>query len=145
MGKELESELLQRLVDDNRILKRYALIRTCLFGLLVLVILGTAAAYYAKLKPAIETVTNAAASVEEAAASIEGVTSSLDELRQSAQTSLESAQALSSSASQMIEDNTKNVSEALENFNSIDFEKLNQAIQDLSDVVKPLAQFFSAF
>ena len=37
------------------------------------------------------------------------------------------------------------VEQALEQLNAIDFETLNQAIGDLSDVVKPMADFFNIF
>ena len=37
------------------------------------------------------------------------------------------------------------VEQALEQLNAIDFETLNQAIGDLSDVVEPLANFFNIF
>ena len=37
------------------------------------------------------------------------------------------------------------VEQAVEQLNSIDFEALNQAIGDLSDVVKPMADFFNIF
>ena len=39
----------------------------------------------------------------------------------------------------------KNINDALVKVNSIDIEELNRAIQNLSDVVEPLAQFFGRF
>ena len=41
--------------------------------------------------------------------------------------------------------NTENVNQAVNNFNDIDFESLNAAIQDLKDVVEPLANFARRF
>lgn len=35
--------------------------------------------------------------------------------------------------------------QTMEKLNTIDFEALNQAIEDLSDVIEPLARFFKAF
>ena len=43
----------------------------------------------------------------------------------------------------VVTDNTQAVSDALEEINSIDIEQLNQAINDLSSVVRPLAQLFN--
>lgn len=46
---------------------------------------------------------------------------------------------------QVVEDNSANVEAALENFNSVDFEALNSAINDLADAVKPLAELSKLF
>ena len=45
----------------------------------------------------------------------------------------------------LVEDSSEGVTQALENMNSIDFEKLNQSISDLGKVVSPLSSFFSRF
>lgn len=39
----------------------------------------------------------------------------------------------------------QNINDALEQVNSIDIDELNRAIQNLSDVVEPMAQFFGRF
>lgn len=44
-----------------------------------------------------------------------------------------------------ITDNSKNLTEAVEKMNNIDFQTLNQAINDFSDTVEPLAKFFNQF
>ena len=44
-----------------------------------------------------------------------------------------------------VEDSSVGVSQALENMNSIDFEKLNRSIEDFNNVVSPLSNFFSRF
>ena len=45
----------------------------------------------------------------------------------------------------LVEDSSVGVSQALENMNSIDFEKLNRSIEDFNNVVSPLSNFFSRF
>ena len=45
----------------------------------------------------------------------------------------------------MVEDNTDAITETVQELNQVDFETLNQAINDLSDVVEPLANFFNKF
>ena len=45
----------------------------------------------------------------------------------------------------LVEDSSVGVSQALENMNSIDFEKLNRSIEDFNNVVSPLSSFFSRF
>ena len=45
----------------------------------------------------------------------------------------------------LVEDSSVGVSQALENMNSIDIEKLNRSIEDFNNVVSPLSSFFSRF
>ena len=45
----------------------------------------------------------------------------------------------------LVEDSSVGVNQALENMNSIDFEKLNRSIEDFNNVVSPLSNFFSRF
>ena len=45
----------------------------------------------------------------------------------------------------LVEDSSVGVSQALENMNSIDFEKLIRSIEDFNNVVSPLSSFFSRF
>ena len=45
----------------------------------------------------------------------------------------------------LVVSNTDNLSQAAEKFNSIDFAKLNQAINDFADTVQPLSDFFNSF
>lgn len=45
----------------------------------------------------------------------------------------------------LLEDSSEGVSQALENMNSIDFEKLNKSIDDFNSVVSPLSSFFGRF
>ena len=49
------------------------------------------------------------------------------------------------SAGTLIEDSSEGVTAALEKINNIDFEGLNQSINDLRNVVSPLGDFFSKF
>ncbi|MCI7596664.1 MAG: hypothetical protein MSS92_10685 [Lachnospiraceae bacterium] len=45
----------------------------------------------------------------------------------------------------LVEDSSTGVTEAIEKLNSINFEGLNQSIEDLGKVVSPLSEFFSRF
>ena len=45
----------------------------------------------------------------------------------------------------LVETNTATVNQIMENINNIRFDKLNQAIEDFSDVVEPLARFANSF
>ena len=44
-----------------------------------------------------------------------------------------------------VEDSSTGVTEAIEKLNSINYEGLNQSIEDLGKVVSPLSEFFSRF
>lgn len=45
----------------------------------------------------------------------------------------------------LVEESSEGVTQALNNMNSIDFEKLNQSIDDFNKVISPLSGFFSRF
>lgn len=45
----------------------------------------------------------------------------------------------------LIEESEEGLSVAIDSMNSIDFDRLNQSIEDLGNVVAPLANFFSKF
>ncbi len=51
----------------------------------------------------------------------------------------------SSNLNGLVEDNAEKLTEAVNNLAGIDFEGLNQAIQDLQDAVGPMAAFFNRF
>ena len=49
------------------------------------------------------------------------------------------------SIDKLVEDSSETMVSAFDNINSIDFEGLNSAIEDLGNVVEPLSKFFGAF
>ena len=49
------------------------------------------------------------------------------------------------SAETLLEDSSEGITQAIENMNSIDFEKLNKSIDDFNSVVSPLSSFFGRF
>lgn len=49
------------------------------------------------------------------------------------------------SAKILVEESGEGITQALENMNSIDFEKLNQSIDDFNKVISPLLSFFGRF
>jgi len=59
-----------------------------------------------------------------------------------AQTTLEGIDSMTENVNGVVTDNTDAVADALEEINSIDIERLNQAIDDLASIVGPLAQLF---
>lgn len=65
-------------------------------------------------------------------------------IEQISQTARE-ADELFASVSSLVEESSEGVTLAIDAMNSIDFEGLNQSIEDLGNVVAPLSSFFSRF
>ncbi|MCQ2505301.1 MAG: hypothetical protein MJ103_08710 [Saccharofermentans sp.] len=59
---------------------------------------------------------------------------------QSANESLNGIDEMIANVDTLVTENTQNVADAMENFNSVDFERLNQAIDDLASIIEPLAR-----
>jgi uncharacterized protein YoxC len=61
---------------------------------------------------------------------------------QQAQTTLDGIDTMTSNVNSVVVDNTESVNSALTEINKIDIAKLNQAIDDLANIVGPLAKLF---
>ena len=72
-------------------------------------------------------------------------TAKMNQFIDDAQSSLKQVDEMVGNVNQMVVDNTESVNVAIGNFNNIDFDHLNKAIEDLSNVVEPLAKFFNVF
>ena len=68
-----------------------------------------------------------------------------ESLVESAEKSLSEIDGMITNVNTLVVDNTESLEEAVNNLNSINFDELNQAIQDLGDVVEPLANFVNKF
>ena len=71
--------------------------------------------------------------------------SAIEELTEQAGTSLDGIDEMVQNANTILEGNASGMNEALGNFNSVDFERLNEAIRSLADAVAPLADFARMF
>ncbi len=80
----------------------------------------------------------ALAGVEEMVGGIEEITGNVDGL-------VTDVSGLVSGVNGIVTENTEAVTEAIGKINDIDFESLNKSIQDLSDILEPLANFFNLF
>ncbi|MBO4407942.1 MAG: hypothetical protein J5786_01555 [Clostridiales bacterium] len=81
--------------------------------------------------------------------SIESSVKEMDVLVQTAQTSLTNANqsmgnidTMINNVNSVVVDNTQSLTEAVGNIKAIDIQKLNESIQDLSNIVGPLARLF---
>ena len=73
------------------------------------------------------------------------VMQNLNDISVEVNTVISDAQVLIDNSNTMVEDNTDAITETVQKMNQVDFEALNKAINDLSDVVEPLANFFNKF
>lgn len=89
----------------------------------------------------LNTVKTTLTSVNEAITLIEEAMESVDTLADEASTTMESIQTLADEGVTAME----GMDDALEKINEMDMDTLNNAIQDLSDVVEPMAEFFNIF
>ncbi len=71
---------------------------------------------------------------------LERTLESMDALTETADAALTAANSAANAADKLVADNADAVAEAMEQLNSVDFETLNRAINDLSDIVEPLAR-----
>ena len=74
---------------------------------------------------------------------LETVTSELADSNLSSM--VENVDALVENVDGLVSTSQSGVEQTIEKINAIDFEALNAAIKDLSDVIEPIAKFFNTF
>ena len=111
---------------ENEKLLRYARIGVWLLGALLAVTCVVSVILVPKALRALDRVDDTLAGI--------------DSLTRTAETALTTANAAADSANKLVADNSDAVAEAMEKFNSVDFDSLNRAIKDLADIVAPLAR-----
>ena len=103
----------------------YARIRTVVSAFILAVVIAVSLKVVPDLMKTLNSVNEAAEKLTEVTTELEINAEGLDELILS--------------ITEMVDDNYEGVTKALENVNNIDFDSLNSAIKDLSEVVAPLA------
>lgn len=148
--KELQ-ELLQRLDRSNRKQAWFAGLQV-LFSLIAAVCcvaaLLTVVSFLPKLEATVEQVDAVLANVEQvsdelAKADVAGVMANLEEV--STQMAEADLAGLVDNVNALVDTSQTGIEDALNKLNAIDLETLNQAIQDLADVVQPIAKLFNRF
>ena len=66
-----------------------------------------------------------------------------EEMVEQAKRSLREVDTMVGSVNKLVEDNTEDLSEAMDKLNSLDIDRLNRSIADLNAVIEPLARLFS--
>ena len=132
--KELLVELLKQQKGETRARRFVAVVMVLIFlsvaislALIVPKIMGVAA----DVKGATEKLSNIVKTVESKLETLDSTVKDIDKMVKN--------------VDDLVVSNTQNLSEAVEKLNAIEFDKLNKAINDFSDTVEPLANFFNAF
>ena len=105
-----------------------------LMALFVVLVACVIPAVLNTLKVAEDTMLTANDTLEQAQSIMTDMTSTIDTM----ETTLESV-------TKLVNDSSESLVAAFDNINSIDFEGLNKAIEDLGNVVEPLSNFFKKF
>jgi len=125
-------ELLERLDQSNRQQARYARWQ-CMFSILSAVcVIGLFVLVYTLMPQ-----------VQELSAQTQVVLSNLTQVTD--QLADMDLGAMIENVDELVVTSQSGVDQAMKKLNQIDFDTLNQAISDLSDVVEPLASFFNIF
>ncbi|MCR5773850.1 MAG: hypothetical protein K6G42_02075 [Lachnospiraceae bacterium] len=144
-GSESMEELLRQILEADKKEVKYAK-RAALFMMgLFIVFLVAAIILVPKVVVTLSNVNTAVISASETMKKADETVKSADEALDNINKMSGSITKTSDNMNTMITDNSKSLTEAVENMNSIDFEGLNKAIQDLQDAVGPFAKFMNKF
>ena len=130
-----EQELLRELLSVQKKSARNSLIAMLAIVVLVAVML---IGLWALLPRATRTLDAAYTTLDEGTTLLKQAEEMVDQ----AKGSLREVDSMVGSVNQLIEDNTEDLSEAMDKLNSIDIDKLNKSIEDLNAVIAPLAKLF---
>ena len=136
--KMTERELLIELIKEQ---KKEIKGRNYVFLMMVIILLSIAIS----LVYIIPKVSAASANTKKAAEKLTELVDEAEVKLNSLDTVVNDIDGMVKNVDKLVVANTKNLSEAVEKVNQIDFDKLNKAISDFSDTVEPLANFFNKF
>ena len=137
--KERTLELLEKMEKNSRRLVLYARVQAIL-SLIAALCCAALLICGIKILPQLQ---NAAQQAETVLTNLETVTTELAQSDLSGM--VENVDALVSNVDGLVSTSQEGVEQTMEKLNGIDFEALNQAIKDLSDVIEPIAKFFNTF
>lgn len=138
-NKQEMCALLERLEKANRQQAAYARIQ-CIFSILTAVCCIVLLIMAVRFVPQIQELSSRADAV---LTNLETVADELSELDLSAM--VENVDSLVSNVDSLVTTSQEGVEEAMQKIDSINLEALNQAIEDLSAVIQPLAKFVNMF
>ncbi len=127
-------DYLKQIRDLNKKRLMWSRVTALLMALFVVLVACVIPAVLNTLKVAEDTMLTANDTLEQAQSIMTDMTSTIDTM----ETTLESV-------TKLVNDSSESLVAAFDNINSIDFEGLNKAIEDLGNVVEPLSNFFKKF
>ena len=127
-------DYLKQIRDLNKKRLLWSRVTALLMALFVVLVACIIPAVLNTLKVAEDTMLTANDTLEQAQSIMTDMTSTIDTM----ETTLESV-------TKLVNDSSESLVAAFDNINSIDFEGLNKAIEDLGNVVEPLSNFFKKF
>lgn len=127
-------DYLKQIRDLNKKRLMWSRVTALLMALFVVLVACVIPAVLNTLKVAENTMLTANDTLEQAQSIMTDMTSTIDTM----ETTLESV-------TKLVNDSSESLVAAFDNINSIDFEGLNKAIEDLGNVVEPLSNFFKKF
>ncbi len=133
-----DTATLKELLEWEKKEAKYAKRTSMLLGALVLIFLVVAVIIVPKAVTVLENTNEAVVTAQK---SLDKIDTQLDSI----QTMTDSITKTSDNMNTMVEDNAEQLTEAVKKMQSIDFEGLNQAIEDLQTAVKPMAKMMKAF
>ncbi|MBE7005137.1 MAG: hypothetical protein E7425_12845 [Ruminococcaceae bacterium] len=130
---------------ENRLLLRYVRVGVWLLAALFAAVCIALAILIPRVNDAVGRVTQTFGHLETVLVEVDELSVKADEALVTATEALESATTAANNANQLVVDNSDAVSEAMAKINAVDFDALNRAINDLADVVEPLANVTNFF
>lgn len=132
-------ELLERMEDASRKQVLYARVQ-CIFSVVAAICCAMLLLAGMNVLPRLQ---EAAAQAETVLSNLETVTAELAQSDLSGM--VENVDVLVGNVDSLVSTSQAGVEQAIEKLNAIDIDALNAAIQDLSDVIEPIAKFFKTF
>ena len=140
--KDLESmsekDILVELLKEQRGETRARRITMVFMGLICCSVVVALILIVPKVTGALDDVKKATAKVGDVITTVESKVDMLD-------STIKDIDGMVKNVDDLVVSNTDNLSQAAEKLNSVDFAKLNQAINDFADTVQPLSNFFNSF
>lgn len=140
MGNEQKlQELLEKIELSNRRQVRYARLQF-IFTVVMTAALAALLIIGAQVFPQLQ---EAVAQAETVLSNLESVTTELANADLTGM--VENIDALVGNVDELVSTSETGVTQAVQKINAINFDALNDAIKDLSDVIEPIAKFFKSF
>lgn len=139
MGTEMnQNDLLAKLLEENKKEVYYSrILGFSAIGILIAVVISLVVT----VPKVLHTVDNANQVLSEVSATLETAEEAIGNITEMS----DAVKNMSSNMNSFVEDNANQVSDVMTSIDNINFEDLNKAIKNLSDVVEPLAKFFNVF